>query len=532
MRTENSLRVNDLEASDWPSARAAGAVSPPEQSREAWDVLDLSSDGIMVLDEKAVIIHSNARALALLQCTLPDMSGCDFWDAVPPETAAQFQEATDQALLDSTMHSFVAHRKFENTSIEYVFRRQSPGYVVTLKKADETEKLQRQLDNSKRYNQLIFEANPNAMWVFDLASLQIFAVNQAAIRFYGIARKKFMTLGMEALFPEGEGAGLLRTLRSGKDGQEREPELLLCKQRKMNGQQALVELAWSSIDWDGNQAILVSIVDVSERHLADGALRRANAELSQALALQQEELKTTRKDLLAFTQAVSSDLQDSLHAAHGFTIRLAEKYSSVLDNSGRHYVSRIQLSIRQLTKLVDDLRTLVQLPLRLRGAEKIDLAPLCHALVEDLRKRNPGREVAIEMEASLPVTGNKEFLATAMACLLENAWKFTSKKTEAWIKIDLLPGKAPGELLLHVSDNGAGFDAAYEGKLFTAFQRLHSSADFPGNGLGLAIVKRVAQMHGGRVWAESNEQAGASFFMALAQPAAEGNAPDAVFGLD
>ncbi|HAL39150.1 MAG TPA: PAS domain-containing sensor histidine kinase, partial [Polaromonas sp.] len=105
-------------------------------------------------------------------------------------------------------------------------------------------------------------------------------------------------------------------------------------------------------------------------------------------------------------------------------------------------------------------------------------------------------------------------------CLLENAWKFTSKKTEAWIKVALLPGKTPGELVLQVTDNGAGFDAAYSAKLFTAFQRLHSSADFSGNGLGLAIVKRVAARHGGHVWAETSEQAGASFFMAFPQGAA------------
>ena len=104
-----------------------------------------------------------------------------------------------------------------------------------------------------------------------------------------------------------------------------------------------------------------------------------------------------------------------------------------------------------------------------------------------------------------------------MACLLDNAWKFTSKRAEGWIKVGLLPGKASGELVLEVADNGAGFDPVYAGNLFTAFQRLHSSADFAGNGLGLAIIKRVAQVHGGTVWAQSPDQAGASFFISLPQ---------------
>jgi len=214
---------------------------------------------------------------------------------------------------------------------------------------------------------------------------------------------------------------------------------------------------------------------------------------------------------------VSSDLQDSLHVAQGFAARLAEKYSPVLDDQGLHYVRRIQASISQLARLVDDLRTLAQLPLRSGTPEMVDLVPVCRALFADLRKLDPDRDVTIEMDDSLMFVGNRGLLTIALFCLLDNAWKFTAKKSEAWIKVGLLPGKLPGEQVLVVADNGAGFDPVYSGNLFTAFQRLHSSADFPGNGLGLAIIKRVAQLHSGTVWAESPNQMGASFFMALPQ---------------
>ena len=484
---------------------------------QAWDPLRLTHEGILLLDAAGIVTAANARALELLHCTLPALSGHSFWAAIPPEVAAQHQDITEQVLLNSDRHVFIAHQRAQKSSVEYTFRRHLPGYVVNLREAASVQRLQCLLEDSKRYNELIFEANPNAMWVFDLASLRIFAVNQAAVKFYEIPRKVFMTLGMEALFPEGEGAELLHSLRPGKTNGGALPELRLCKQRKMNGQQILVELAWSPVNWDGHQAVLVSLADISQRHLADSALKRANAELQQALAVQQSELKKTRNDLLAFTQAVSSDLQDSLHVANGFAAVLAEKYSAVLDGPGRHYVRRIQASIYLLAKLVDDLRTLAQLPLQTGAAGMMDLAPVCQSLIANLRKRDPGREVSIEMESRLLLVGNKALLVTAMTCLLENAWKFTSKKTEAWIKIGLLPGQVAGEIVLQVSDNGAGFDTSYSGNLFTAFQRLHSSADFSGNGLGLAIVKRVAELHGGRAWAESSGQTGASFFMALPQ---------------
>ncbi|MGV8803850.1 MAG: ATP-binding protein [Polaromonas sp.] len=488
--------------------------------------LELSLDGIVLLDAQGCIVEANTRALELLNCALHAVCGYDFWDAVPLEVADKYRPLTEQALKTSARHSFVVHQGFANTSLEYTFRRQEPGCVVNLRETDSTQRLQRLLEDSKRYNLLIFEANPNAMWVFDLASLRIFAVNQAAVKFYGIERKLFMTFTMDALFPPGEGAELLHSLRPGKEvkeGKRPASEMRLCQQKKMNGKHVLVELAWSHIQWDGREAVLVSLADISERHLAETGLKRANAELQQALIEQQEKLTSLRRDLMAFTHAASSDLQDSLHVAHGFAARLAEKYSAVLDEQGRHYVSRIQVSISQQARLIDDLKTLAQVSLHCAAPEAMDLAPICQALIANLRKRDPGRDVTIELAARLPLVASRALMTTALACLLDNAWKFTSKKPEAWIRIGLLAGKAPGEVVLRVADNGAGFDAAYIDKLFTAFQRLHSSADFPGNGLGLAIIKRVAQLQGGSVWAEGGDQVGASFFMSFPQGSA--NAP-------
>ena len=480
-----------------------------------WGPLEQAGDGTVLLDEQGRITEANSRALELLHCALPALFGLDFWEAVPEEITEQHQSATGQALTFAARHAFVAHDKFEDKWVRYAFTRQSPGYVVSLRDVSSTQRLLDVLEDSERYNQLIFEANPNPMWIFDDSSTRILAVNQAAVEFYGIARKKFLTLGMDALFPEGEGAALLDSLASGKGVREGQLELRLCQQQKADGQQVLVELACGPLSWNGQQAVFVSLADVSQRHLADGALRRVNAELEQELARCQSELGKARRDVAAFTRAVSHDLQGPLHAVNGFAKMLAKNYSTALDASGLHYVNRIQASTRQLAKLVDDLRTLVQLPELSGNPEKFDLVPVCRALVDDLRKREPGRNVAIEMDASLLLVGDKGLLATALACLLENAWKFTSKKAEGWIKVGLMPGSRRGELVLLVSDNGAGFDMAYSGKLFTAFQRLHSSADFPGNGLGLAIVKGVAALHGGKVWAETADQAGASFFMAL-----------------
>ena len=499
------------------AGEAWAGQEPVERHTESVDLdLDLNLDGRLVLDAQWQIAEINTRALVLLNCRMQALEGFDLWDVVPDEISEQYQVETSNALASSSHHAFVAHDKFEGTWIEFTFWKQGTGYVVNLRDVASIKKLHKRLDDSERTNQLIFDVNPNAMWIFDARSLRILAANRAAVAFYGIAHKRFLTLTMSALFPEDDGAMLLDFVSTGKVGLQARLDPLLCKQMKMDGQAVLVELACGHVNWNGHPAVLVSLADVGGRRSTDLAIKQVPAAHDRELAGLRDQLKNTEFDLTALTYALSNDLRGPLHAANGFAAMLADKYAAVLGDTGQHYLRRIQGSTRQMAKLVHYLLTLVQLPPVTSTPERIDLSPICRDIIEDLRSGDPSRTVTVEIEGSMPLVCDRKLMVTALACLLENAWKFTANKTEGWIKIGLQSGKAPGELVMLVMDNGAGFDAAYTDKLFTAFQRLHSSAEFPGNGLGLAIVKRVAERHGGAVWAES-DHTGASFFMSFPQ---------------
>ena len=480
---------------------------------KSWSTLDLSQDGIVLLDSAGQISEINIHARRLLNCVSADVSERDFWDVVSPSVAEAHQLATVHATDHLEQHSFVVHRAFEGDWLEYSFRPYSAGYVVNLKDVTSVQSLQLALAKSESTNLLLFGANPNAMWIFDLVSERVLAVNQAAVDFYGISKNRFLALKLGALFPDGSGAALFSSVHNAGAGRV---ALQICRQVKGDGEVVLVELASSHITWHDHQAMLISLADVTERHLSDRTLRRKNVELEVALASQSDALKNARRDVAAFTYALSHDLQVPLHAASGFAAMLAEKYGALLDDVGRHYISRIQASTNFMAQLLDDLRKLVQLPQLSGDLEKLDVPSLCAVIIDKLRVRHPGRAVTFEVEAGSCFHADKRLLVIALNCLLENAWKFTAKRPDGWIKVAVISGKAPDEQILQVSDNGEGFDSAYSDKLFKAFQRLHSSADYPGNGLGLVTVKRVAERHNGRVWAASTPT-GASFSMAWPQ---------------
>ena len=492
-----------------PQAKAQCAPLAPK----LWGALNADRNGLVLLNSAGQIMQFNDEAKRLLHCEDADLSGRDFWCLLSPEIAQKQQPAFLDAEKRGEPHSFAVKREVPLEWVEFTFNVYPEATAVVLKDVTTEKNLQRLLFESLSTKQLMFNANPNAMWICDPATSSVIDVNQAAIDFYGIPKSNFLGLKLGALFPDGTGAALFDSIRS-EDACK--VVLQICKQVKGDGTVVLVELACSRITVQGLEAMLVSLADVTERHLSDRKLRRENTQLKQLLARQNEELSGARRDVAAVISALSHNLQVPLHVANGFASILDEKYGMHLDDAGRHYIHRIQASTRKMSEMADDLRTLMLLPQSPGELEKLDLSVLGNSILRELQSHDSGRAVVWEIQAGSFIYANRRTLSIALTCLLGNAWKFTAKRAEAWIKVAVVPGPTPGELVLQVSDNGEGFDAAHSDKLFMAFQRLHSSADYPGNGLGLVTVKRVAERHGGRVWAESTPT-GASFFMALPQ---------------
>jgi len=252
---------------------------------------------------------------------------------------------------------------------------------------------------------------------------------------------------------------------------------------------------------------------VLERRQAEERLRALNAELEARVAQRTAELETANRELEAFSYSVSHDLRAPLRSIDGFSQAVLEDYADRLDAVGQDYLRRVRAATQRMGRLIDDLLKLARVARSEFRRERVDLSAMARAIARDLQKAEPERDVEFVMADGVYAEGDSHLLRLALQNLLHNAWKFTAKKPRATIEFGVLDRGGPP--VYFVRDDGAGFDMAYAGKLFGAFQRLHSTSEFEGTGIGLATVQRIIQRHGGRIWAEGAAGRGATFYFTL-----------------
>jgi signal transduction histidine kinase len=242
----------------------------------------------------------------------------------------------------------------------------------------------------------------------------------------------------------------------------------------------------------------------------------ARESLEQRVAERTQQLENANRELEAFSYSVSHDLRAPLRHIDGFAQALAEDHAHGLDKDGLHYLSRIRAGAQRLGALIDDLLSLSRVSRAELNRTEFDLSGMVREIAARLEEENPERQVAWTITPGVRVRADAHLVRVALENLLWNAWKFTARRERAEIEFSATRS-ASGGLTFSVRDNGAGFDMAYAGKLFGAFQRLHGATEFPGTGVGLATVQRIINRHGGQIQGSGEVENGATFTFTLGE---------------
>lgn len=241
------------------------------------------------------------------------------------------------------------------------------------------------------------------------------------------------------------------------------------------------------------------------------SLRKQHYQMESLVKERTKELAAANKELESFSYSVSHDLRAPLRSICGFSQALLEDYPDKLDDTGKHYLTRLVAASKHMTQLIDDMMVLYKITQTELEIREFNFSEISRRIVENAAEFTQEKKVEISVQDNIHACGDERLIQILLSNLISNAIKYSSKSTHPKIEI----GFDTAKLAYFVRDNGVGFDMQFADKIFIPFQRLHHADEFEGSGIGLATASRIIVRHGGSIWAFSESGKGATFYFTL-----------------
>ncbi|HIK17614.1 MAG TPA: response regulator [Leptolyngbyaceae cyanobacterium M33_DOE_097] len=235
--------------------------------------------------------------------------------------------------------------------------------------------------------------------------------------------------------------------------------------------------------------------------------------LQRQLIQRNSELRRSNRELEQFAYAVSHDLQQPLQSMVGFAKLLLMKHQADLDRTSYEYLQNIVQSGDRAYQLIQNLLSYAQVEQQNSGFGLVDCNQLLKQVLDNLQAAISEKNANITVATLPTVIANESQLSQLFQNLLTNAIKFVPPERSPLVHV--MASKQNHEWLFEIHDNGIGIGSQNFESIFGMFQRLHTEAEYPGTGIGLAICQKVVELHNGRIWVESQPDAGSTFYFTL-----------------
>ncbi|MBT1075911.1 PAS domain S-box protein [Geobacter grbiciae] len=502
-----------------------------DSERRFADLVKFLPDAMFALDRNGIVIAWNREMEAISGLPAADIVGRDSTEVgkalhgEPRGVLANFILSRDEDLL--RRHYPVV--KFDGdhvvtedhpmkTGTRWVWAIARPmfdasgnvvGAIEVVRDVTDRKKIEEELRRSEIRYRRLFQGSHAVMLLLDPKSICIVDANPAAAAYYGYPIDELRGMSMSTintLSPEkiAEEMALARS-----EGRKH----FCFAHRLANGEVHPVEVFSGPIEIDGKQLLFSIVHDITKRREAEEKLRVMNEELERRVLERTAQLEAANRELESFSYSVSHDLQAPLRHMTGYSRILLDELHEKLDDDAVGYLERIAQAGVKMGSLIDALLQLSRVSRTEMNVCDVNLTTLAHEVVNDLQQEAPERAIRVSIADGLEAKGDPALLRSVLENLLGNAWKYTRHTDEA--EIELGTEEKDGATVFFVRDNGVGFDMIYANKLFGAFQRLHSEAEFKGTGIGLATVKRIISRHGGDIWMHAEKGRGATVYFTV-----------------
>jgi PAS domain S-box-containing protein len=382
------------------------------------------------------------------------------------------------------------------------------GVIGVAHDVTERHAAEQALEISERRMRLIVETAYDAYVAMDQDGA-IVDWNPQAERIFGWSREEAMGRSLaETIIPEPMRErhlkGLVNYLHTGEG-----PVLnrrIEMRALRRGGGEFPVEMTISTMRIEENVIFSAFIHDISDRMRAKEELERAAAEL-----------RRSNEELEQFAYIASHDLQEPLRMVASYTQLLEKRYAAQLDDAAREFIGFAVDGAKRMQQFITGLLRYSRVGTEARVLEPVKLEEVFAAAMANLKICVGESGAQVEARGLPVVKGDPRQLTQLFQNLIGNAAKF--RKPGEAPRVEVQAEREGDFWRVSVRDNGIGLDPRFSERVFTIFQRLHTREEYEGTGLGLAICKKIVERHGGRIWVESREGEGATFFFTL--PAAD-----------
>ena len=481
-----------------------------EKATEELDLYNNAPCGYHSLDLDGTFIQINETELRWLQYSRDELiEKKKMADLIMPKNQERFERLFDRFKETGTIGDFELELVRKDGSVmpvmfnALVIRNPDGGYVkshFTLFDLTEQKEYQRSiLEGNARFSKA-FHSSPIGMVISRLPQGDFIDVNEKFLKIFGFQRndvvgKSSLDLNLYA-HPEERARAREMLVQNGMIDQ--------FDAQMLTKSGSILDTIFSAVivELNGVRHVISMIVDITDRKKAETALLD-----------QTRKVEAANRELESFSYSISHDLKAPLRGIHGFADLLIRHARHTLDEKGLHYLDVISDSAKQMGILVNELLEFSRMGRKEMLKSKVRLDDIARRVIEILSHETAGRNIEWKLDTLPEVEADPSMMRLVFQNLLGNAVKYTRIRENAEIEIGSTMESE--EVIVHIRDNGVGFDMEYGDKLFGVFQRLHRAEEFEGTGIGLANVRRIIERHNGRTWALGEVGKGAVFYFSL-----------------